>query len=74
MSAQERDAPHWSVSLRGFMVGARTNASQRPMLTHNTSVKATRYGMRRKPGVWRSAHGHTPGLRRMPSRAPYLER
>ena len=43
-------------------------------VTPNTSVKATRYGMRRKPGLRHSQHRRSPGLRRTPTRAPYLER
>ena len=35
----------------------------------NSSLNRTRYGSRRKPGVWRLRHYHTPGLRRLPSRA-----
>jgi hypothetical protein len=40
----------------------------------NPSVNQTRYGSRRKPGVCHSNHRHTPGLRRLPPRAGYLER
>jgi hypothetical protein len=35
----------------------------------NPSLKLTRYGTRRKPGVCQFKHRHTPGLRRMPPRA-----
>jgi hypothetical protein len=40
----------------------------------NHSVNRTRYGSRRKPGVRRLRHLRTPGLRRLPPRAGYLER
>jgi hypothetical protein len=40
----------------------------------NPSVNRTRYGSRRKPGVCHSNYRHTPGLRRLPPRAGYLER
>jgi hypothetical protein len=40
----------------------------------NRSVKATCYGKRRKPGVCHTKHRHTPGLRRSPPHAPYLQR
>lgn len=45
-----------------------------PQLTPNPSVNRTRYGSRRKPGVRRLQHLRTPGLRRPPPRAGYLER
>jgi hypothetical protein len=51
-----------------------TARRHRPAARPNTSVKATRYGMRCKPGVCQFHHRHTPGLQRTPPRAPYLER
>jgi hypothetical protein len=35
----------------------------------NPSLKLTRYGSRRKPGVRRLRHLRTPGLRRLPLQA-----
>jgi hypothetical protein len=35
----------------------------------NPSLKLTRYGMQRKPGVRRLRHPSTPGLHCMPTRA-----
>jgi hypothetical protein len=43
-------------------------------MTPNPSVNRTRYDRRRKPGVYQLKHRHTPGLRRLPTRAGYLER
>ncbi len=40
----------------------------------NHSVNRTRYGRRRKPGPRQSYHRRSPGLRRPPPRAGYLER
>jgi hypothetical protein len=63
-------------TLRSLQISHRvgTVRRHRPAARPNTSVKATRYGMRRKPGLRQSQHGRSPGLRRMPPRAPYLER
>lgn len=35
----------------------------------NKSLKPTRYGRRRKPGLRYSVHSVSPGLRRLPPRA-----
>lgn len=40
----------------------------------NPSLKPTRYGRRRKPGLRHSAHDLNPGLRRLPPRSAWLER
>jgi hypothetical protein len=44
-------------------------ALHRPAMTPNPSLKLTRYGMQRKPGVRRLRHLRTPGLHCMPTRA-----
>jgi len=48
--------------------------SQPKRVLPNPSVNRTRYGRRRKPGVRRLRQLRTPGLRRPPPRAGYLER
>jgi hypothetical protein len=40
-----------------------------PQARPNPSLKLTRYGMQRKPGVRRLRHLRTPGLQRTPTRA-----
>ena len=49
------------------------HASERPAPFHqalaNQSLNRTRYGRRRKPGVRRLRHLHTPGSRRLPPHA-----
>jgi hypothetical protein len=41
----------------------------KPSVLPNHSLKLTRYGMQRKPGVRRLRHLRTPGLHCMPARA-----
>jgi hypothetical protein len=45
------------------------SASGKPAVKPNPSLKLTRYGMQRKPGVRRLRHLRTPGLHCMPPRA-----
>jgi hypothetical protein len=39
-------------------------------VTPNPSFKPTRYGRQRKPGLRHLVHHLSPGLRRLPPRAP----
>jgi hypothetical protein len=45
------------------MLGRRVGA------TPNRSLKLTRYGRLRKPGLWHIVHHHSPGLRSQPPRS-----
>ena len=63
----EREAP-LSVSTRKCLHLTLSFAGK-PSVLPNPSLKLTRYGMQRKPGVRRLRHLRTPGLHCMPPRA-----
>jgi hypothetical protein len=59
-------------ALRGKQSGSHTELPRTlavPQVLPNPSLKLTRYGMQRKPGVRRLRHLRTPGLHCMPTRA-----
>jgi hypothetical protein len=63
--SQERDGCSHQASFQQQLIVFPQVAPVRP----NTSLKLTRYGMQRKPGVRRLWHLRTPGLHCMPPRA-----
>jgi hypothetical protein len=63
----EREAP-LSVSKRKCL-HLTQSFTGKPSVLPNHSLKLTRYGMQRKPGVRRLRHLRTPGLHCMPARA-----
>jgi hypothetical protein len=63
----EREAP-LSVSKRKCL-HLTQSFTGKPAVLPNPSLKLTRYGMQRKPGVRRLRHLRTPGLHCTPTRA-----
>ena len=67
VSCAEREAPRYSTQANCLVLTKHT--SGKPAVKPNPSLKLTRYGMQRKPGVRRLRHLRTPGLHCTPPRA-----
>jgi hypothetical protein len=67
VSCAERVAPRYSTQAHCLVLTK--HASGKPAVKPNPSLKLTRYGMQRKPGVRRLRHLRTPGLHCTPPRA-----
>ena len=63
----EREAPLRVSKLK--CLNLTRSVAGKPSVLPNPSLKLTRYGMQRKPGVRRLRHLRTPGLHCMPPRA-----